>query len=158
MSGYPTIPPSQLKAELMNSRMARNPIKLAVMLATSPTDSDAPAEAASRIFCSPLIKKNRQIVFWAQMSHYEHYHFIFFGNSPAFYDDIVIRFKLALFSFWIWEFGHGQCTWSSHYRGSDQRGCINLWTLILKSAQKIINHEACHEHTLDLGAAWWCSG
>lgn len=55
MPGYPTIPPSHLKAALIKSKMARNPIKLAAMFATSPIDADAPLEAASRIFCSPLI-------------------------------------------------------------------------------------------------------
>lgn len=77
MFGYPTIPPSQLKAELMKAKMARNPIKLAAMLATSPTDADAPAEAASRIFCSPLIKKNKLTnkysLLVTNFIYYEHY-------------------------------------------------------------------------------------
>lgn len=60
MCGYPTIPPSQDKAALMKAKIARNPIKFAAMLATSPTEADAPAEAASKIFCSPLLKYNRQ--------------------------------------------------------------------------------------------------
>lgn len=52
---------------------------------------------------------------------------LFYGNLPAFYFNIVFRFELGLFCFRIWKFGHGQCTWSSHYRGSDQRGSINLY-------------------------------
>lgn len=53
-AGYPTIPPSQLKAWFINPRMARKAIRLAAMLATRPMEAEAPLLAASRMFCSSL--------------------------------------------------------------------------------------------------------
>ena len=44
----------------MNAKMARNAIKFAAMLATSPIDAEAPLLAASRTFRSSLkLKQNK---------------------------------------------------------------------------------------------------
>lgn len=48
------MPPNQLRAALIKSKMARKAIRLAAMLATSPIDVEAPPLAASKMFCSPL--------------------------------------------------------------------------------------------------------
>lgn len=49
-----TISPNQRKAALMNSSTAKKAMRLAAMLATSPTEAAAPLLAASRMFCSSL--------------------------------------------------------------------------------------------------------
>lgn len=55
-----TISPNQRRAELMNSSTAKKAMRLAAMLATSPTEAAAPLLAASRMFCSCLCGKRPQ--------------------------------------------------------------------------------------------------
>lgn len=56
-----TISPNQRRAALMNSSTAKKAMRLAAMLATSPTDAAAPLLAASRMFCSSLHGKRPQL-------------------------------------------------------------------------------------------------
>lgn len=55
-----TISPNQRRAALMNSSTAKKAMRLAAMLATSPTEVAAPLLAASRMFLSSLRGKRPQ--------------------------------------------------------------------------------------------------
>ena len=61
-----TISPNQRKAALMNSSTAKKAIRLAAMLATSPTEAAAPLLAASRMFCSSLHGKRSRSAYAAR--------------------------------------------------------------------------------------------
>lgn len=60
-----TISPNQRRAALMNSSTAKKAMRLAAMLATSPTEVAAPLLAASRTFRSSLCGKRPQ---WAHVA------------------------------------------------------------------------------------------
>lgn len=66
-----TISPNHSKAALMNSSTAKKAMRLAAMLATSPTEAAAPLLAASRMFCSSLGEKRPRQAHVAMHLHCE---------------------------------------------------------------------------------------
>lgn len=147
-----TISPNQRKAALMNSSTAKKAMRLAAMLATSPTEAAAPLLAASRMFrsslggkkpcqdhvaehllCKASLTLQTSLQGLPDLCHLQCPNSThscpmpsFCSHSPTGDANTFFALELGLFHFGVDQFGHGKGTRCSHHRGCDQRCCIYL--------------------------------